>query len=305
MTAIDHPRVSVALPVHNRERYVAEAIESILAQTFTDFEFLIVDDGSTDGTLSILNRFAARDSRIRVISRPNTGIVGARNEALGLARGELIAVMDSDDVALPERFEVQVRYLDENPDCVMIGSRVLVIDSDGDPLIVLPTPLSHEEIEDGFLNFRGQLVHHSTTMIRRRSLLEIGGYRPECCVAEDLDLFLRLAEIGRIANLAEPLLNYREHSSKSSIAQAEAFATNIFRIIQEARRRRGLEPAADSMMEKLKFTRDLGTIHQTWGWWALGAGHVSVARKHALTCVRRAPLSLSTWRLVYCALRGH
>src|SRR5208283_4310056 len=127
-------------------------------------------------------------------------------------------------------------------------SRVLVIDSDGDPLIVLPTPLSHEEIEDGFLNFRGQLVHHSTTMIRRRSLLEIGGYRPECCVAEDLDLFLRLAEIGRIANLAEPLLNYREHSSKSSIAQAEAFATKIFRIIQEARRRRGLEPAADSMM---------------------------------------------------------
>ena len=186
----------------------------------------------------------------------------------------------------------------------MIGSRVLVIDSDGDPLIVLPTPLSHEEIEDGFLNFRGQLVHHSTTMIRRRSLLEIGGYRPECRVAEDLDLFLRLAEIGRIANLAEPLLNYREHSSKSSIAQAEAFATKIFRIIQEARRRRGLEPAADTMMEKLKFTRDLGTIHQTWGWWALGAGHVSVARKHALTCIRRAPLSLSTWRLVYCALRG-
>src|SRR5271157_2678892 len=186
VTAIDHPRVSVALPVYNCERYVAEAIESILAQTFTDFEFLIVDDGSSDGTLPILHRFAARDSRIRVISRPNTGIVGARNEALGLARGELIAVMDSDDVALPERFEVQVRYLDENPDCVMIGSRVLVIDSDGDPLIVLPTPLSHEEIEDGFLNFRGQLVHHSTTMIRRRSLLEIGGYRPECRVAEDL-----------------------------------------------------------------------------------------------------------------------
>jgi len=80
VTAIDHPRVSVALPVHNCERYVAEAIESILAQTFTDFEFLIVDDGSTDGTLPILHRFAARDSRIRVISRPNTGIVGALNE---------------------------------------------------------------------------------------------------------------------------------------------------------------------------------------------------------------------------------
>ena len=128
MTAIDHPRVSVALPVHNCERYVAEAIESILAQTFTDFEFLIVDDGSTDGTLPILNRFAARDSRIRVISRPNTGIVGALNEMLGLARADLVARMDADDVALPVRFERQVRYLDEHPECVMVGSRVTIID---------------------------------------------------------------------------------------------------------------------------------------------------------------------------------
>ena len=134
VTAINHPRVSVALPVHNCERYVAEAIESILAQTFTDFEFLIVDDGSTDGTLPILNRFAARDSRIRVISRPNTGIVGALNEILGLARADLVARMDADDVALPVRFERQVRYLDEHPECVMVGSRVTIIDPDGDAL---------------------------------------------------------------------------------------------------------------------------------------------------------------------------
>ena len=305
MTTMNPPKVSVALPVYNAERYVAEAIESILTQTFTDFEFLIVDDGSTDGSLSIMRRYADDDARIRVISRPNTGIVGALNEMIGEARGELVARMDADDVARPDRFEVQVRYLDENPDCVMIGSRVLVIDSDGDPLVVLPTPLSHEEIEDGLLNFRGQLVHHPATMMRRRSLLEIGGYRPECREAEDLDLFLRLAEIGRIANLAEPLLNYREHSGKSSIVRAEAFATNVFRIVQEARRRRGLEPAADRMMEELRLTKDMGTIHRTWGWWALGAGRVSVARKHAWACLRHLPLSLSSWRLLYCSLRGH
>ncbi len=111
MSAIDQPRVSVALPVYNCERYVAEAIESILAQTFTDFELLIVDDGSTDGALPILNRFAARDSRIRVISRPNTGIVGALNETWGLAREDLVARMDADEVALPVRFERQVHSI--------------------------------------------------------------------------------------------------------------------------------------------------------------------------------------------------
>jgi glycosyltransferase involved in cell wall biosynthesis len=305
VTTMRLPLVSVCMPVYNGERFVAGAIESILSQTLEEFEFLILDDGSTDGSLGIMRRYAERDARIRVISRANTGIVGALNEMIGEARGELIARMDADDVSRPDRFERQVRYLKENPDCVLVGSRVLVIDSDGDPLVVLPTPLSHEEIENGLLNFRGQLIHHPSTMIRLRSLLEIGGYRPECREAEDLDLFLRLAEIGRIANLAEPLLNYREHSGKSSVVRAEAFASNVFRIVEEARRRRGLEPAAESMLEKLKLTQDMGTLHRTWGWWALGAGRVSVARKHARVSLAMKPCSLSSWRLALCALRGH
>jgi len=98
------------MPVYNTERYVAEAVERILAQTFGDFEFIIIDDGSTDGSRAILERYTKKDDRIRLISRSNNGIVGARNEALEMARGELIAVMDSDDVALPERLEVQLAY---------------------------------------------------------------------------------------------------------------------------------------------------------------------------------------------------
>ena len=131
------PSVSICMPVYNTKRYVAEAVESILAQTFGDFEFIIIDDGSTDGSRAILERYAKQDDRIRLISRPNTGIVGARNEALGLARGELIAVMDSDDVALPERFEVQVAYLREHPECVVVGSRALIIDPDGCALTIM------------------------------------------------------------------------------------------------------------------------------------------------------------------------
>ena len=300
MTAIDHPRVSVALPVHNCERYVAEAIESILAQTFTDYEFLIVDDGSTDGTLPILHRFAARDCRVRLISRPNTGIVGALNEMLSLARADLVARMDADDIALPVRFERQVRYLDEHPECVMVGSRVIIIDPDGDELTEMGDALSHEQIVTDLLNYKGQMVYHPAVIYRRKAVLDLGGYRPECREAEDLDLFLRLAEIGRIAQPGRALAEVvRRRSSKSSIAQAEAFATKIFRIIQEARRRRGLEPAADSMMEKLKFTRDLGTIQQPGDggrrWGPVMCRSPASTPLPASAC---APLSLSTWRLV-------
>jgi glycosyltransferase involved in cell wall biosynthesis len=122
------PAISVLMPVYNTERYVAEAVESILAQTFRNFEFLIIDDGSTDRSLSILKRYAERDPRIYLVSRPNTGYVIALNEMLAMARGEFIARIDADDIALPERFEVQVAYLREHPEVVCLGSKVQFID---------------------------------------------------------------------------------------------------------------------------------------------------------------------------------
>jgi glycosyltransferase involved in cell wall biosynthesis len=189
VAAIDHPRVSVALPVHNCERYVAEAIESILAQTFTDFEFLIVDDGSTDGSLAILQRYAARDQRIQLVSRPNTGYLVALNEMLARARGEYVARMDADDIALPERFDHQIRYLEDHPECVMVGSRVTLIDPDGAPIMVMGEALTHEEIDNALMMAQGQLVYHPVVMFRRQVVLDLGGYRPEYYTTEDLDLF--------------------------------------------------------------------------------------------------------------------
>ena len=173
------PAVTALMPVYNAERYVAEAIESILAQTFGDFEFLIVDDGSTDRSRSILEGFAARDARIRLISRPNTGIVGALNEGLAAARGELVARMDADDVAMPERFERQVRYLDDHPECVVVGSRVTVIDPDGDPLTVLTDMLTHEQIDRGLLAGIGAAMYHPAVMYRKSVVLGIGAYRDD------------------------------------------------------------------------------------------------------------------------------
>ena len=199
------PRVSVAMPVYNSEKYVAKAVASILAQTFEDFEFLIVDDGSTDASRAILQEYAARDRRIKLTSRPNTGYLVALNEMLRRARGEYIARMDADDVALPERFERQIQYLDDHPECVLLGSRVIIIDPDGDPLREMGDALTHEEIDNALMNAMGQLVYHPSVMFRRQVVLDLGGYRPEYYLTEDLDLFLRLAEVGRVANLAEPL----------------------------------------------------------------------------------------------------
>ncbi|MEL7485529.1 MAG: glycosyltransferase family 2 protein, partial [Planctomycetota bacterium] len=115
------PTVSVLLPVFNAEAFVDEAIRSILAQTFTDFELLALDDGSSDGSHEVLKRLARADDRVVVISRPNTGIVGALNEMAARARGTHLARMDADDIALPGRFETQLKFLAECPRCVCVG----------------------------------------------------------------------------------------------------------------------------------------------------------------------------------------
>jgi GT2 family glycosyltransferase len=298
------PSVSVLMPAHNAARYVAEAVESILAQTYTDFEFLIVDDGSIDDTPKILSRYAESDRRIHIISRPRTGIVRALNELIALARGDLIARMDADDIALPVRFEQQVAYLKDHPECVLVGSRVFVIDPEGDELTILGQALSHEQIVDDFLARRGQMVYHPAVMFRRNAVVNIGGYDDRMIEAEDLDLFLRLAEVGRIINLPDPLLKYREHLKKSGRVGAERLEQYTRLIVNEARERRGMGPLPESERSNCS-PQTPAQAYQTWGWWALMSGHVPTARKHALASLAHAPHSLSSWRLMYCALRGH
>ena len=155
------------MPVYNGARYVAEAIDSILAQTFSDFEFIIVDDGSTDRSLKIIRNYEKRDARIKVISRPNTGIVGALNDALAAAESEFIARMDADDVALPDRFQAQLDYVRNNPDVVALGSRVIGIDPCGCELFRSEHKLDHDAIDAELLNGVGWAIVHPAAMLRR------------------------------------------------------------------------------------------------------------------------------------------
>jgi glycosyltransferase involved in cell wall biosynthesis len=300
------PFVTVIMPVYNTERYVAEAVESILGQTYSDFEFLIADGGSTDKSRAIIERYAAKDTRIRLWTRPNTSPQERLNEMLDEARGNLVALMNADDVALPERFERQVAFLQANPDHALVGSQILIIDPEGDPLCIWAKEQTHEEIESRQLYLYSSIIHHPALMYRREAVLAIGKYRTELYFGDDLDLFLRLGERGwRMANLPLVLLKIRMHPQSVCHQEPLAAFEKTQEVLREARQRRGLPEIAIVMPDHLDMKGDPFDERLKWGWWALKAGYVSTARKQARHCFRRAPFSKQVWRLLYCALRGH
>lgn len=211
------PSLSVAMSIYNGERFLAAAIESVLAQTFGDFEFLILDDGSTDATPRIVREFAARDSRIRPIIRENRGLVASLNELLHEARAPLVARMDADDICEPERFASQVAFLDANPDYGVIGCRSHDIDENDAPYRV--SGPEHPDTHEAFIaaiKARHPLLCHPAVMYRRELVLSMGGYHAAFRHCEDLDLWLRLASVTKLASLPQRLIRYRHYPDQVS-----------------------------------------------------------------------------------------
>lgn len=295
------PTVSVLMSVYNAAHYLREAVESILRQTFTNLEVIIIDDGSTDASGAILDACARRDPRIHLIRRPNKGLTRSLNEGLALARGTFVARMDADDVALPERIERQVGYLQNHPECVAVGSRMLMLDPDGEPVGPFETPVEHEAIDQYNLTWGGGGIPHPTAMIRRDALDRIGGYREEFPVAQDGDLFLRLAEVGRLANLPEILLQYRLHLSSIS-TQLRAKQIHFGRLsIREACQRRGI-PIPDHGVLYREGEDSPVDQQRQWACSALAAGYHRTARKHAWSVVQQAYWVEQNWWLLGAAL---
>jgi len=297
------PRVSVHMPVHNTERYLDEAVASIRSQTFEDWELIAIDDGSTDGSLAVLERHAQADPRLRVVSRANRGIGATRNECLQLARGEFFAAMDSDDVSHPDRLARQVQYLDAHPDCVGVGCRVRLIDSEGAPIRDWSEYVTHDEIDAAHLAGHGGAMTHPASMFRRQTLVELGGYRADN-PAEDFDLFLRLGELGELHNLPEVHFSYRQHPASEGHAHRQRQHAGALRAIREAHERRGLPVPEAAESEDYRVPSE-AEIHRKWVWWALTGRHVDTARKHAWRAMLLAPTSVANWRALYCAIRGH
>lgn len=297
------PQISVIMSVYNGTRYLNESIESIHNQTFTDWEFMIINDGSTDNSESIVQGWQNRDERIKLISRGHKGLTISLNQGLSYAQGEYIARMDADDIALPDRFAKQVAFLDENPDHVAVGCRMLVIDPEGMPIFTCSKLTTHEEIDAAYMAGQAGIIGHPAVMIRRRVIESIGGYREQFTYAQDRDLFLRLAEVGKLANLSDTLMKFRLNAKSMGHTQRseQKRCANLATI--EAHQRRGLEPPilSDSSSEPPKSISDL---HRQWVWLALGAGNVTTARKHALLALAKQPLAVESWKVFACALRG-
>ncbi|MBV8753423.1 MAG: glycosyltransferase [Hyphomicrobiales bacterium] len=230
------PRVSVVLPVYNGEAFLTEALNSILAQSFRDFELIAIDDGSSDASGEILARLAKADSRVIVLVQENAGIIASLNRGLALARGEFIARMDADDVAHPERFARQVAFLDTRPDVAVVGCAVTLIDEIGKPIRDVDYPGTPETVA-AFLE-TGSALAHPAVMMRRDTVRAVGGYRAAYRHAEDYDLWLRLAPRYPLANLPDRLLRYRQHAGKLSFNHPieQALATSIALLASRCRR---------------------------------------------------------------------
>lgn len=297
--------VSVVMPLYNGERYAADAIESILGQTLEDFELIIIDDGSTDASAAVASRYAQQDPRIRLVSRTHRGITATRNEALSIARGRFVAESDSDDISLPQRLQKQLKYLEKYPQCALVGCRLLLIDPDGAPIRVINMETSHEEIVETNLNFTTFFVS-GAYMVRREAIRTIGGFREEVTLAEDRDLYLRLAEHHKLANIPEVLYHYRQHTSNTCLQRKRELKKQLNTVVARARARHGLGDLELSARHNVDDNGDqsIPGLHRKWAWWALSAGYVETARKHAFASLRRAPLSIESWRVTYCALRG-
>lgn len=215
------PKVSVTMPVYNAEPFLREAIESILNQTFQDFELIMVDDCSTDKSWQIMNEYAAKDPRIVVFqNEQNLRSARTRNRALSAVRGEYIAVLDSDDVALPQRLERQVKFLDENPNVGAVAAGVCLIDDKGrfvqtNSYSRYDNPVS---IEAG-LSINSIIVH-SATMMRRQVIEQVGGYASDLPCAEDYDLWSRLVAVTPIGGLPDILVLYRFYQATNRISVA-------------------------------------------------------------------------------------
>ena len=204
---MSEPRVTVLMTVYNGAAYVRSAVDSVLAQTYADFELLVIDDASTDGSGDVVR--AVCDARIRVVpNAANLGLTTSLNTGLALARGELVARHDADDLSRPERLATQVALLDTRPEVSLVGSWYQKIDPAGKSLGERALPVDHARLSWALL-FYCPFVH-SAVVFRRRAVVEMGGYDERFVYAQDYDLWSRMARRAKVANIPATLVEYRQ-----------------------------------------------------------------------------------------------
>jgi glycosyltransferase involved in cell wall biosynthesis len=292
------------MSVYNSERYLAQAVESILDQTYPNFEFIVIDDGSTDRSLAILQDYAARDRRIRFSHRENGGIPKTRNELVAQANSEFIAVMDSDDIAFPDRLGLQVAFLQQQPEVVWVGGAFDLMDAWGHRLTRIGMPQRNDEIQQLLVQGNTSFLHPGA-MIRRSAILQVGGYDEALPTAHDLDLWLKLSEIGKLANLPEPTVQYRIHANSICDRNKERALSEIQTAFDRAWQRRGIStPFRATTVCGWRPEANRPSRHEfmlRYGWWAFKSRQRSAAMHYGMQAIAVNPLSPESWKLLTCA----
>lgn len=291
----ERPLVSVIMGVYNAERYLDQAVTSILLQEYLNLEFVIIDDGSTDESYQVLKRYAAMDSRIHLMRQSNRGPAAARNQGIRTAKGKYIAIMDADDVSEPNRLSKQLLFLEQHPGCVAVGSRLTMIDPDGESIAVeMDRPTGHEGILKIMLTGLGG-IPNPAAMIRSADLKQVGGYDEAYPAAEDLDLWFRLSDLGELANLPEALHQYRLHDTSHGTTKLHLQNEWGRRAVISYYARRDEQPPETPLWNFPKpMTR--AEHRMNWAWMSVGAGNRSGSLKHSWEAVKLQP---TNWRLWY------
>ncbi len=261
MSAGRSPLVTVIIPVFNRQEYVGQAIESILRQTYTNFELIVIDDGSSDGTCGIVRTYT--DERVCLVRQDrNLGIPQTRNAGVRLARGEYVAFLDSDDVAYPRRLERQVSFLESNPDCAAVGAWVSWMDRDGRPLSrIKRKPVSPRKI--AAMRLLQQGIENSASMARTSILREFP-HNEMCPISSDYELWARVAARYKLSNLPEVLVRRRLHVQQVTKMRADRVGQSRQAVYANQLSELGVPFTTDDLerhgslrgMQKQKFTPD-------------------------------------------------
>jgi glycosyltransferase involved in cell wall biosynthesis len=232
--------LTVLMSLYNSRAYLRDAVESTLAQTHRDFEFLIVDDGSADDSLAIVREYERQDARIRVIAHANWGAPDALNDAVGQASHEWLFRMDPDDVMMPNRLERQLVFLKENPDLAVASSLVELIDSSGRRIGHSRSPYVSRDVVAATIAGPTLIgFHHPAAAMRKSAFQAVGGYRKQYWPADDLDLWNRIGEAGHTMLVQrEYLLKYRIHSASISMSAGRRQVLTLDWVEDSKRRRR-------------------------------------------------------------------
>lgn len=254
------PTVSIILPAYNAEKYLKYAVDSMLDQTYDDFELIIINDGSSDSTKQLIDQYAKQDERIIPIHQKNIGLVATLNKAAGITRGKYIARMDADDISLPRRLETQVKLLDETPDAVLCASCFDVINEHNEFVRLSVAPAHSDDLKRSMHLYNP--IAHGSVMYKKDAFLQAGGYSNSVGPTEDYDLWIRLARLGSFVYSERSIFRWRMNPEGITHSDNGTMQIAARKLVERYRKEDPVAPLKAKEMIKVgnSYTSEYGAI---------------------------------------------